>query len=247
MPAPENAMTDTLIRFDRLRERLILGGVARRHVSRTLKELRDHYDDAIDGGLAQGLAREDAAEAAWRRLGGEDDIVASVLARPELRSLPARFPRAVFGAGPLLLWIVGTILSGIMLVGILKGLQLAGVLPPPGTPEPEWIRGPLQGIVFFYVKILPVLIGVAMVAAAVRHSLAPGWALAGGIAVAALSVFARSFLTFLSAAGEKGELSVGFGLSAEELPGAAALILAYAVLIASAAGLAYLRRTRRTA
>ena len=51
---------ETLIRFDRLRERLLQGGVARRHVKRTLAELRDHYDDAIDDGLAQGIARDTA-------------------------------------------------------------------------------------------------------------------------------------------------------------------------------------------
>ncbi len=238
---------EALIRFDSLRERLIQGGVARRHVKRTLTELHDHYDDALDDGLAQGLSREAAAEAAWQRLGAEDEIVGNVLARPELQSLPARYPRAVFGAGPMVLWFFATLLSGFLIVGVLKGLQFVGVLPPPRTGiEPLWLQNLMTAVVYFYMRILPVIISATMVIAAARHGLAFRWALAGGISVAALSAFSTFSLIFPTVVGESGELSLGFGLSAEELPGALALITAYVMLILAAAWLGHLRRTRRT-
>lgn len=217
---------EALIRFDRLRERLIAGGVARRHVKRTLAELRDHYDDAIDDGLAQGLTHDAAAEAAWQRLGHEDHIVSTVLARPELRSLPARYPRVVFGAGPVLLWAAVTLSSVFLLVTVVRLCQIAEILPPPRTSvEPMWMQHLGHTLMFIYMRIWPVAIGAGIAAIAARLRLVPGWAVTGAVVVSLLSAFSTYALIFPTVPGEPGQLNFGWGVSSAELPQTMALTL----------------------
>jgi hypothetical protein len=90
-------------RFDRLSERLLRAGVAPRHVRRYARELSDHFDDLVREEKAHGSARELAETRALSRLGNDDDLADAMLSRPELKSLTARFPWAVFGLGPVVL------------------------------------------------------------------------------------------------------------------------------------------------
>lgn len=86
------AMHEHLIQFGHLEDRLLRGGIAPRHVRRTLTELREHYDDALLDERTKGTA--DAASAAHLRLGTENDIAQSILAQRELHAPSARFPPA---------------------------------------------------------------------------------------------------------------------------------------------------------
>lgn len=89
--------------FDRLSERLLSGGIAPRHVRRYVRELSDHFDDLVREEKENGAGRELAQTRALSRLGSEDDLAQAMLSRPELRSLTARFPWAMFGLGPIAL------------------------------------------------------------------------------------------------------------------------------------------------
>jgi hypothetical protein len=71
-----------------LGERLLRAGVAHRHVRRYIRELREHYEDAVREELAKGLDRSQAERAAWSRLGSEEELARSVLAQPDVRVLP---------------------------------------------------------------------------------------------------------------------------------------------------------------
>ena len=95
--------------FPRLSERLLRAGIAPRHVRRTVRELSDHYDDLLRAEKESGAASELAQSRARARLGNEDDLAAAMLSRPELRSLTARFPWAVFGLGPVLLLVLSLV------------------------------------------------------------------------------------------------------------------------------------------
>jgi len=235
---------ETLICFDRLRERLIAGGVARHHVKRTLAELRDHYDDAIDDGLAQGLSSDDAADAAWRRLGHEDSIVATVLARPELRSLPARYPRFLSAAGPVLLWVLATVASTFVMIGLMNVLQSLGALPPPRTAiEPLWLQNFMNGLLFAYMRVLPIVIGIAVAVTFARHRLVPRWTFAGAALISLFSALSTYALTFPAEIGQSGSLSIGFAATAEEFPRS----LSLAVINAGLIFLAYWLARRRLA
>jgi hypothetical protein len=89
--------------FDRLSERLLHAGIAPRHVRRYVRELSDHFDDLVREEKAGGAARDRAGTRALSRLGNDDDLANAMLSRPELRSLTARYPWAVFGLGPIVM------------------------------------------------------------------------------------------------------------------------------------------------
>lgn len=121
-------------RFDRLSERLLTAGIAPRHVRRYRNELSDHYDDLVREEKAGGAARELAQSRALSRLGAEDDLAAAMLSRPEMKSLTARYPWAVFGIGPIALLVL-SILAGIYLeVWLLNNtgpvFRLFGIMGP---------------------------------------------------------------------------------------------------------------------
>ena len=236
--------SETLIRLDRLRDRLITGGVAHHHVKRTLAELGDHYDDALRAEHATGLNGSEAMARAWQRLGSEDDIVSTVLARPELRSLPARYPRVISAAGPIVLWLGVMIGSVFMIAAIFKVLVMAGIAPPPRTSiEPLWLQNLMNAVLFVYVRILPVVIGAAMAAVFARRLLVPRWTIAGAVAISLTSAFSTYALIFPKVVGEGGELNLGMGINADELPVSLTLAALNVALIMAAYGLARRRAT----
>ena len=91
--------------FRNLRRRLLDGGVAPKHVTRTVKELRHHFADLEENALAEGLLPRDAAIRAEEQLGDQDRIAAEVLARPELRTWNFRWAWALCGLGPIALFL----------------------------------------------------------------------------------------------------------------------------------------------
>lgn len=80
-------------RFDDLRRALERGGVGRRHIERTIAELRDHYADLQQDEIDRGLCARDAAAAAAAAIGEEETLAAAVLSRPELKCWSRRWPR----------------------------------------------------------------------------------------------------------------------------------------------------------
>lgn len=94
MPSPKlNALTTSL------RD----GGVSSAYISRLVAELDDHYADLEHEERATGREPAAAAVEALRRLGRQDTIAAEVLAKPELRSWPSRWPWIVRLLRPVLL------------------------------------------------------------------------------------------------------------------------------------------------
>jgi hypothetical protein len=88
------------MRFETLRESLLHGGIAPRHVRRYLRELDDHLCDLTEAQRAAGHDEADAAARALALLGSEEELGAAMLAQPSLSSLPARAPWLVFGLLP---------------------------------------------------------------------------------------------------------------------------------------------------
>jgi hypothetical protein len=86
--------------FDSLKERLLRGGVAPKHVRRTITELRDHHTDLFAEAFARGCSLEDAGREASIRLGDEDALAAAAFARPELRSWAHRWPWVAYCLTP---------------------------------------------------------------------------------------------------------------------------------------------------
>jgi hypothetical protein len=218
--------TERLIHFDRLRERLLVAGIAPRHVRRTLTELRDHYDDAVRDERERGKDAVAAEQAAWTRLGDEDIVAASVIARPELRSLPARYPKLIFGAGPVLLWIIaviGTLLKLTLIVEIGRALDL---LPPAHTAlDPQWLQIAAPIACCFYARVLPVVFGLTMAYVAIRQRFETRWFVVGAALAALVGGFSDIHTKFAQVVGEKGELFISFAADKSQF-GAALTITA---------------------
>ena len=106
--------------FDRLSERLLTAGISPRHVRRYVWELSDHFDDLVREEMESGAARELAETRALSRLGHDDDLADAMLSRPELKSLTARFPWAVFGVGPVVLLALSAVAALYLEFGLLQ-------------------------------------------------------------------------------------------------------------------------------
>jgi len=197
-----------LVRFDRLEDRLLRGGIAPRHVRGLLNELRAHFDDAVRDELAKGRDQVSAEQTARQRLGNEDSVVQSALAQPELRSIVARFPRVIFGIGPILLWIGTAILLIAALAGTFDALRALSLISPIPQPEPLWLTTPTKIAIFSYECILPPLIGAAMIIVAVRQRLSLRWPVTGAALISLLAGTTDITVRFSTRVGEPGELSI---------------------------------------
>ena len=128
MPAPSEA-------FANLEDRLLRGGIAPRHVKRYLRELSEHLADLTAAQRDAGFDAEDAAARARAALGPDQELADAMLKQRDFRSLPARFPWAVFSLVPLLVTIAGTAFP-VLLVGVFAKLASVLSLFERGTVEP---------------------------------------------------------------------------------------------------------------
>lgn len=87
--------------FNVLTSRLLKSGITPRHVQRTVKELRDHYDDLVDAAIDSGKNKERARCQAANDLGTLDDFVSQMAARRELKTWAFRYPRVAVLVYPL--------------------------------------------------------------------------------------------------------------------------------------------------
>jgi len=78
--------------FGDLGASLLKSGVAPRHVSGILAELHDHLDDLRQEAIVDGYDNVAANERALRRIGDQRLLARTILARPELRTWPYRYP-----------------------------------------------------------------------------------------------------------------------------------------------------------
>jgi hypothetical protein len=192
--------------FESLRERLLQGGVSPRAVRRYLRELREHFDDVVRAELAGGASHANAERSAWQRLGREDELAQSVLARPELRATGARMPAAVYGAGPACLWLGGLALT---LTALVLATQSAA-----GDPQPTGLRELTSALSLLALRVLPVAISAALLVAAFRQRLAPRWPLIGAAALALLAGTTRIEISFADALGARNQLLLSSSLIA---------------------------------
>ncbi len=88
--------------FKRFQEDLRHSGVASRHVTRSLMELNDHFDDLVTDALADGADLDTAERRACRSLGDLQSIALDISSRPELSCWAFRYPRLAILGYPLM-------------------------------------------------------------------------------------------------------------------------------------------------
>lgn len=159
--------------LDEIRERLLRGGVAPRHVRRYVSELADHLADLTAEEERAGRRRADAELAALARLGSIDALTQAMTERRHLRSWSARAPWAVFGLAPVLSLAVAYFIACCYLW---LGWHL--FLPGADTPFGHVAYG-LENIYFqadkLYYFSAPVLVGWIIALIAARQRLRAFW------------------------------------------------------------------------
>ncbi len=144
-----------------LRNTLLQGGVAYKHVRRFIAELKDHYEDLENEALKNGSSKQDARDLADSRLGEPEQLVKEMLERPELKSLGYRYPKASLVIGPVFAVVLFSIVLVFLVVGVIFGFNLAfkgTEMSEQIVALPGWIIMILSSIRLFWMYILPLLI-----------------------------------------------------------------------------------------
>ena len=174
--------------FDDLRERLLRAGVAPRHVRRYLAELRHHHDDLLAEERTHGVTGSRADEAANTRLGSDEELATALLAKPQLRSVSARYPWLVFGILPPLAVIMGLVL--LVIVSQQLVVTTGAYIPRQGfrSPVPTWLAWGYNGMMFAVNFLIVPLLGALLAWAAHRQRMRLIWPLLGMLLLLSLGV-----------------------------------------------------------
>jgi hypothetical protein len=167
--------------LNELRERLLLAGVAPRHVRRYLTELADHLADLRVEEERAGRRRVDAESAALARLGKMDDLAEAMIEQRQFQSWSARVPWATLGLAPLLFLAAAYFLACLYLW---CGWKI--FLPGANTPFGSRSTGPIYELANLYFQVgklyyfaAPILVGWGVGLVAVRQRLKAVWPAVG--------------------------------------------------------------------
>jgi hypothetical protein len=221
--------------FNELRERLLSGGVAPRHVRRYLAELADHLADLRTEEERAGRSRADAESAALLRLGGIDELASAMIEKRNLQSWSARAPWAIFGLGPLFFMALSYFIACFILW---SGWRI--FLPGTSTP---FVRIDGLAIIYFGIgRVLylgaPIFAGWAIALIAARQRFGAAWPMAGLVLIALIGPTARVHATHSAVSGGVGHVSMGFSIVPTVQGVSQALI--YALVIISLSVVPYL-------
>lgn len=162
------------IDLQELRRDLLQGGVAPKHVRRTIDELGAHYQDLKRQGINEGLPEEEAAARAQRELGDVEILRHEVLSRPELRSLSATYPRVFFLVAPVLAVLASfaIVIASVLLLassaGWIGGLEDSSELA-------LWRKAAVEIWFFLNCYLVTPSLALCVVAIARQRMIAPKW------------------------------------------------------------------------
>jgi hypothetical protein len=164
------------MQFDALRETLLKGGFAPRHVRRYLAELSEHLDDLTAQQCEAGYGKEDAAIRARAQLGDDRELAAAMLEQPGMRSWPARLPWLVFVALPP----VATLLLGTLLYATVYFIGNGAAKINAVVPVPQNLLVGFSVAAMTAIMVLAVPVAATLLAwLADRQRLKPLWPLLG--------------------------------------------------------------------
>jgi len=188
-------------RLEALREQLLHAGIAPRHVRRYIAELGDHFDDLVREETANGLNRENAEISAHERIGSNDQLYAVMLAKPQLRSIAARFPWLVFGLGSVVM------LPLIVVIAVLVDAGLLSLAERSTTPD--WVRIVIATWNGFIIYVAPVVIALSLCALGIRQRMPFSWMVLSATTICILGAFHEVDLAWSDLAGQSS-IGVGF-------------------------------------
>ena len=191
------------MRFEGLRETLLKGGVAPRHVRRYLNELSAHLDDLTAEQHKLGYDGEDANLRARALLGEDRELAAAMLERKSLRSVAARAPWLVFGLLPP----VAGIVAAFALIAPLALTAQVFQMSPGHINAPEWFRTLTFAVTGLGNVALAPLLAATFVFLATRQRIFWLWPLLATLLIALLDLHFRVEFPALGHRG--GSLGIG--------------------------------------
>ena len=159
-----NELADDLRRFERL---LVAGEVAPKVVTRTIAELRDHYED---------LRLSHSEAEARTKLGSFDAIASDLLSRRELLSWSARYPWLIYGLLPTV-----AVAIAIVAAATTVGYGWLAVEWYVGTKllPPEFVHAVINAIFWSIAHVFPVVLAVVIGSHALKASRPLFWPILG--------------------------------------------------------------------
>jgi len=192
------------MRFEGLREILLKGGVAPRHVRRYLAELSEHLDDLTEKQRAQGYDGEDAELRARALLGEDRELAAAMLEQKSLHSIPARAPWLIFGLLPPVAGIAAAFALIAPLALIARILHMAA---KGGILAPQWFQETAFAVTGVGNLALAPALAAGFVFLAARQRISWLWPL---LAIVLLALMDLQFQAHFPPAGHRGgSLSIG--------------------------------------
>jgi hypothetical protein len=161
-------------------DRLIQAGIAPRRARGILREFAEHRADVIAERQALGDSSQDALVAASARLGSEQQLVANLLARSELRSWARRRPSIAFAIAPLLAFALAFVASLLVLIALVEWRKAHGDTLSAASPLIQWISA-YAGVYLQWA--LPCAVAALLALAAMRRREASIWPCVGIAAV----------------------------------------------------------------
>jgi hypothetical protein len=172
------------MRFESIAERLLKAGVAPRHVTWYVGELKDHFEEIRTQLLRSGCSGEEAHALARARLGDENELVLAMLEQPGVRAWSTRMPWLVFSLVPT---VIALALFFVPLA-VLNLMADFGSLVAPQTADPAslvtFARYLMDGCNLILAPALSAVFAV-MVARQRLHFL---WALLAAVSIAVLDL-----------------------------------------------------------
>lgn len=120
-------------------DRLIQAGIAPRRARRILREFSEHHADLVAEQMALGAGSAGAEAAAVARLGTEQQLVANLLSRSDLRSWARRRPGVAFALTPVLSFAVAFAVSILLMVAVVNWRKAQGDPLNSGSVLMYWI------------------------------------------------------------------------------------------------------------
>jgi hypothetical protein len=190
---------------------LIQAGIAPRRARRILREFAEHHADLTTEREACGDSAADARLAAGARLGSEQQLVANLLARPELRSWAHQLPSIAFAIAPVLSFAVAFVASLLALLALVEWRSAHGDTLGTASPLIQWISV-YAGVYLLWA--LPCGVAAVFAWAAVRRRETSLWPCVGSAAVCFVGALTNFSVSLTPAAPSMG---AGIGIGTDHI------------------------------
>jgi hypothetical protein len=218
-------------------ERLLRAGIAPRRARRILREFAEHHADVVAEYSDLGVGAFEAEAAANVRLGPEQQLVANLLARPDLRCWAHRQPSVAFALAPVLSFALAFVVSILALVALVEWRKAHGDALNAASPLFEWIS---EYAGFYLLWALPAAVAALLAVAAARRREQSIWPCVG-IAATCLVGALTNFSVDFSPMSNTPTMGAGIGIGTDNM----VPVLLRAVSTTGLVLLPYLRARRR--